>query len=84
MPLCKDLGFVHKESGLPIELHWRLFLNPHANPRLRSRLASRVVPVTGATGLRTMGEEDLFAYLCRRRSTGGTGSNVAFRCQVAS
>ena len=26
--------------------------------------ASRVVPLTGARGLRTLGEEDLFAYLC--------------------
>jgi hypothetical protein len=26
--------------------------------------ASRVVPLTGSAGLRTMGEEDLFAYLC--------------------
>ena len=26
--------------------------------------ASRVVPLTGTTGLRTLGEEDLFTYLC--------------------
>jgi hypothetical protein len=26
--------------------------------------ASRVVPPMGCAGLRTMGEEDLFAYLC--------------------
>ena len=30
MPLRKDLGFVHQATGLRIELHWRLFLNPHA------------------------------------------------------
>src|SRR5262245_48800222 len=30
LPLRKDLGFVHQETGLRIELHWRLFLNPHA------------------------------------------------------
>src|SRR5262249_11965354 len=29
MPLRKDLGFVDQETGLQIELHWRLFLNPH-------------------------------------------------------
>ena len=28
MPLRKDLGFVHEVTGLRIELHWRLFLNP--------------------------------------------------------
>ena len=62
MPLRKDLGFVHQATGLRIELHWRLFLNPHAMPKT-SMTASRVVPLAGAA-LRTLGEEDLFAYLC--------------------
>jgi hypothetical protein len=30
MPLRKDLGFVHQSTGHSIELHWRLFVNPHA------------------------------------------------------
>jgi hypothetical protein len=64
MPLRKDLGFLHQESGLPIELHWRLFLNSHALPEHSIMAASRIVPLTGGAGLRTMGEEDLFAYLC--------------------
>ena len=63
LPLRKDLGFVHQASGVPIELHWRLFLNPHAMPDDSVMAASRVVPLMGAAGLRTMGEEDLFAYL---------------------
>ena len=64
MPLRKDLGFVHQATGLRIELHWRLFLNPHAMAETSIMAASRVVPLTGAAGLRTLGEEDLFAYLC--------------------
>jgi hypothetical protein len=64
MPLRKDLGFVHKETGLRIELHWRLFLNPHAMAEASIMAASRVVPLAGAAGLRTLGEDDLFAYLC--------------------
>jgi hypothetical protein len=65
MPLRKDLGFVHNETGLRIELHWRLFLNPHAMVDTSIMAASRVVPLAGASGgLRTLGEEDLFAYLC--------------------
>jgi hypothetical protein len=64
MPLRKDLGFVHQTTGLRIELHWRLFLNPYAMAEASLMLASRVVLLTGATGLRTLGEEDLFAYLC--------------------
>jgi putative nucleotidyltransferase-like protein len=49
---------------LRIELHWRLFLNPHAMAETSIMAASRVVPLAGAAGLRTLGEEDLFAYLC--------------------
>jgi hypothetical protein len=64
MPLRKDLGFVHQATGLRIELHWRLFLNPHAMTEASTMTASRVVPLAGAAGLRTLGEEDLFAYLC--------------------
>jgi Uncharacterised nucleotidyltransferase len=64
IPLRKDFGFVHQATGLPIELHWRLFLNPYAMPEASIMAASRVVPLTGAAGLRTMGKEDLFAYLC--------------------
>jgi hypothetical protein len=61
MPLRKDLGFVHQTTGLRVELHWRLFLNRHAMPNAST---SRLVPLAGAAGLRTLGEEDLFAYLC--------------------
>jgi len=64
MPLRKDLGFVHDATGLRVELHWRLFLNPHAMAERSIMAASRVVPLTGTEGLRTLGEEDLFAYLC--------------------
>jgi hypothetical protein len=41
-----------------------LFLNPHAMTEDSIMEASRVVPLTGSEGLRTLGEEDLFAYLC--------------------
>ena len=64
LPLRKDLGFVHQATGLRIELHWRLFLNPYAMAESSFMPASRVVPLSGTQGLRTLGEEDLFAYLC--------------------
>jgi Uncharacterised nucleotidyltransferase len=64
LPLRKDFGFVHRATGLQIELHWRLFLNPHAMAETSIVAASRVVPVAGTAGLRTLGEEDLFVYLC--------------------
>ena len=64
MPLRKDLGFVHQTTGLRVELHWRLFLNRHAMPNASIMASSRLVPLAGAAGLRTLGEDDLFAYLC--------------------
>jgi hypothetical protein len=64
MPLRKDIGFVHQVTGLRIELHWRLFLNPHAMSDASIMAEPRVVLVARSAGLRTLGEEDLFAYLC--------------------
>ena len=64
LPLRKDIGFIHEVTGMRLELHWQLFLNPHAFADTSIMTASRVIPVTGAAGLRTLGQEDLFAYLC--------------------
>jgi hypothetical protein len=64
MTIRKDLGFIHEKTGQQIELHWRLFLNPHVMDETSFLAASRVVPLTGTSGLRTLGEEDLFTYLC--------------------
>jgi hypothetical protein len=64
MPLRKDLGFIHQATNIRIELHWRLFLNSHAMAEDSLMAASRLVLLTGARGVRTLGEEDLFAYLC--------------------
>jgi len=64
LPWRRDLGFVHQTTGLPIELHWRLFGNPHAMSEDSIMAASREVLLTDTMGLRTLGDEDLFAYLC--------------------
>jgi hypothetical protein len=64
VPLRKDLAFVHQATGIQVELHWRLFLNPHAMVEPPIIASSRLVPLAGGAGLRTLGEEDLFAYLC--------------------
>jgi hypothetical protein len=64
MPLRKDLGFIHEVTGQQIELHWQLFLNPYIMDETSVMAASRAVPLTGTSALRTLGEEDLFVYLC--------------------
>jgi hypothetical protein len=45
-------------------LHWRLFLNPRFLDETSLFASSRIVPLSGNIGLRTLGEEDLFTYLC--------------------
>ena len=64
LPLRRDLGFVHQTTGLQMELHWRLFANQHAMAEDTIMAASREVLLTNTRGLRTLGDEDLFAYLC--------------------
>jgi len=64
LPLRKDFGFFHQKTGQLIELHWRLFVNPHAMPRSPFALESQVVALSAGAGVRTLGDEDLFAYLC--------------------
>jgi hypothetical protein len=64
MPLRKDLGFIHEATGQRIELHWRLFLNPRAMDEASMMRSSQTVRLTAAMTLRTLDNEDLFAYLC--------------------
>jgi hypothetical protein len=64
MPLRKDFGFAHPSTGMVIELHWRLFLNPHTMTGASIVQSSRTVRLSAGAELRTLGDEDLFAYLC--------------------
>jgi hypothetical protein len=64
MPLRKDFGFAHLSTGMIIELHWRLFQNPHAMVGASIVQSSRTVRLSAGAELRTLGDEDLFAYLC--------------------
>jgi hypothetical protein len=61
----KDFGFVHQDTGIQLELHWRLFLNPQVMGGTSTMFAaSQTVQVTEKAGLRTLGEQALFSYLC--------------------
>jgi hypothetical protein len=64
MPMRKDFRYVHEDSQRELELHWRLFLNPHFMNETSLLGSSRIVPLSGNIGVRTLGEEDLFIYLC--------------------
>jgi hypothetical protein len=64
MPLRKDFGFAHPSTGMIIELHWRLFLNPYAMVGASIMESSRTVRLSAGEELLALGDEDLFAYLC--------------------
>jgi len=64
MHRCKELGYIHPEKKIEVELHARLFDNPRMmiGPPATDRL--QTVPLVDGTGVRTFGQGDLFAYLC--------------------
>ncbi|AMN43759.1 nucleotidyltransferase domain-containing protein [Rhodoplanes sp. Z2-YC6860] len=62
--LRKDLMYFNSAREIYIELHWRLLSNPYFMDESSLMASSRVVPITGTNALRTLGREDLFAYLC--------------------
>jgi hypothetical protein len=64
MSLRKDFGYIHEQSRRQLELHWRLFFNPYYMDETALMASSRVVPLSETIGLRTLGEDDLFTYLC--------------------
>lgn len=64
MPFRGDFGFVHEDKGFVVELHWTLFMNQNAMDDASVWTQSRLVPLGGNNAVRTLGEEDLFAYLC--------------------
>jgi hypothetical protein len=60
----KECVFQHDRHGVIVELHWRLADNPTVLQGVTANSVSRSVVVSPGRGLRTLGDEDLFAYLC--------------------
>ncbi|MEJ1968851.1 MAG: nucleotidyltransferase family protein [Rhizomicrobium sp.] len=52
--------FRHRERGLVVELHWRLT----GNSAISATATTREVVIAAGRTLKTLGDEDLFAYLC--------------------
>jgi hypothetical protein len=64
MHRCKEIWYVNDEKMILIELHCRLFDNSKLMPDIPDPRTLRIVPITKEIGLCTLGEDDLFAYLC--------------------
>ncbi len=60
----KEGVFQHDSHGVIVELHWRLADNPMVLRGVTANSPSRSVVVSPGHALRTLGDEDLFAYLC--------------------
>jgi hypothetical protein len=61
---CKEIGYVHPEKKIEVELHSRLFDNPAMMVDLPTTNQLQMVQLGDGVGVRTFGNEDLFAYLC--------------------
>jgi Uncharacterised nucleotidyltransferase len=62
MHRCKEILYVNDEKAILVELHCRLFDNSKLMPDTPDLL--RIAPITREIGLCTLGEDDLFVYLC--------------------
>src|SRR5262249_9296279 len=60
----KDFGYIHHGTNMKVELHWRLLLNPHFITKTPVWTTSRTIELTTGAELRTLNDDDLFAYLC--------------------
>ncbi len=60
----KDSLWVHRETGVRVELHHRLFSNRHFMDRLDLRAPRQSISHGGQGSLQTFATPDLFAYLC--------------------
>ncbi len=58
----KDMAYRHTQTGLLVELHWRLFDNPHLLPALAGT-DSQPVELSPGQGFKTLASEPLPVYL---------------------
>jgi hypothetical protein len=60
----REAEFVHRGGGLRVELHWRLTDNPALLRGIDAYSPGRDVTLAGGESIRTLADDDLFAYLC--------------------
>lgn len=60
----KEIEYIHPGNNFRLELQWRLTENPALLPDIGARSATQTVVLPDGRALRTLAEDDLFAYLC--------------------
>jgi hypothetical protein len=61
---AREVEFVHSDSHLIVELQWRVMDNPLLLQDVDAHSAAQSVPLSDGATVHTLGQEDLFAYLC--------------------
>jgi Uncharacterised nucleotidyltransferase len=61
---AKEFALFRRQDNIEVELHWRLTDNPFLLTGIAPTPPTREVPLGGSCGVRTLRDEDLFAYLC--------------------
>lgn len=56
---------------MPVEIHWRLVDNSYFFPEISALSPTRIVTIPAGAGLRTLDDNDLFAYLRVHGATHG-------------
>ena len=64
VPLAKECAFRHASSEQVVELHWRAVDSDQLLPGLSATSSSQTVLISPQLSLRTLADEELFAYLC--------------------
>src|SRR5262249_23270317 len=68
---CKEVRYVREGKQLEIELHSRLFDNPRLMAEMSIAGSLSTIPISKDISLCTLGEDDLFAYLCTHGAVHG-------------
>jgi hypothetical protein len=61
---AREVELVHSDSHLIVELQWRVMDNPLLLRGVDAHSAAQSVPLFDGATVHTLGQEDLFAYLC--------------------
>jgi hypothetical protein len=61
---AREIALFHPTSRCDVELRWRAVISPPLLAGVDAHSPSRTIVVSGSAGLRTLNDDDLFAYLC--------------------
>ena len=61
---AREFILFHKTNSVHVEIHWRLVDNRYFLSRISASSPTQIVQISQERGIRTLRNDDLFAYLC--------------------